>query len=144
MAGASDLDAATVRQPRQRDLIQIKTSVLHLLISLRNNAIQREESLEQECALQRDSVPRLKADLLQEIEIVGQLALPIERAQLQGLMHGTEHLRTAMEQRRAEIQQEFGRLRAYKSAIHMAESLIMGHAVLAGSSGGTGTGPKGP
>lgn len=138
MAGSSDPDAATARQLRHQAVMQIKTSVLRLVRLLRNNAIQREQSLQLEWALQ------LQDNLHQELELIGRIALPKERGRLQGLIYGTERLRAAMGQRRTEMQREAGQLRAYVSALQLAEDLMTGNAVMLGARGGTGAGLGGP
>lgn len=144
MAGSSDPDAASAaRQLRHRALVQIQTSLLRTVRLLRDNAIQREQSLHQEWALQRDHTLQVQGNLHQELELLGRIALPKERDRLQGLMYGTERLRAAIGQRRAEMQQHAGQLRAYVSALQMVEDLMTGNAVMSGLHGGTGAGPRG-
>lgn len=143
MAGSSDPDAAAARQLRRQALKQIKDSLLHLLVLLRDNVIRRWQLLQRECALQRDCASLLGGNLHEEIELLGRLALPKELERLQGLMRGTVQLRATMEQRRAEIQRETEQLRAYMSALHEAASLMTGQAVMSGPCGITGAGPGG-
>lgn len=142
MTGASDPGPATARQLRQRALTEIERLILELVIPLRDNAVQREQSLQQESALLKDCASPLQSDLHREIELLRQLELPKERERLQRLLRGSEMLRATMGRREAEIQQEAGQLRAYVSFLHGTSYLITRFAVFPLPSGYTGSGPR--
>lgn len=126
MAGVSYPDAAIARRLRHQTLMCIHNSIVSLVIILRDSALQREQSLEQERVLQQDCAARLEANLHEEIDLLGRRPLTKELEQLQGLLRGTEKLRAAMERRRAEIQREVVQVRAYISALYTAGSLTTG------------------
>lgn len=144
MTGESDPDPATSLQLqlRQWALTEIERSILDLVIPLRDNAVQHEQSLQQESALLRDCGSRLHVNLHREIELLRQLELPKERERLQRLLRGSEMLRATMARREAKIQQEAGQLRAYVSFIHGTSYLITRFEVFPLSAGYTGSGPR--